>query len=171
MFSIGWFDVLASCIEELKSCWKACWETDSYSGGRISQDFWLDGTLWWLLRNEYKSWKQFGDSYVYCESIGITGLINITETWAILDCSPFSSIRKKSSRFIYNRTPKASQLECFFPPDYFFSCLWHVLTFLSVLSLQRHNVVSISATSTSKIKYIAEEYLFFQIFHYWLFSI
>ena len=82
----------------------------------------------------------------------------------VLDCSPFSGIRKKSNRFIYSKTPKASQLECFFPPDYFFSCLWHVLTFLSVLSLQRHNVVSISATSTSKIKYIAEEYLFFPKF-------
>ena len=82
----------------------------------------------------------------------------------MLDCSPFSGIRKKSNRFIYSKTPKASPLECwffFFPWFFVFSCLQHVLTFLSVLSLQRHNVVSISATSTSKIKYIAEEYLFF----------
>ena len=81
----------------------------------------------------------------------------------MLDCSPFSGIMKKSNRFIYNKTPKASQLECFCPLIFFQLPLAHINLSICAL-IARHNVVSISATSTSKMKYIAEEYLFFPKF-------
>lgn len=77
------FNLLVQCsgqLQRIKILLESLLRNRLLFGGRISQVFWLDGTLWWLLRNEQKSWKQFRDSYVYCESIGITGLINITET-------------------------------------------------------------------------------------------
>lgn len=168
MFSVCWINVFASCIEELKPCWKACWRSDLWFWRKDLTVFQLGRTLMtvekWIESVE-KVWVFLYLLWKHCVKRVNKDYSKIQIEADSADCgSFFFGIRKKSNIFfIYNNTPKASRLEYFFP-KWFFTSTLHLSTFLSVFSLQRHDVVTISATSTPKVKNFVEEYLLFPNF-------